>query len=94
MYLILVPPEAAVINYPFPIPIWQGLGPRHQNEPPEPHIQAQRGRVTNSRALSTAGDMVQHFSLASPSLLIQPPGCPQGPKPCFSLTYGEEAKTP
>lgn len=57
MYLLLVPPEAAVISYPFPIP---------QNEPPEHHIQAQRGCITSSRLLSTA-DVVQHFSLALPS---------------------------
>lgn len=58
MYLLLVPPEAAVVGYPFPIP---------QNEPLQHHIQAQRGCITSSRLLSTAGDVVQHFSLAPSS---------------------------
>lgn len=88
--LFLLPPEAAVINYPFFIPIWQGPSPEHQSVPPEHHSQAQRGWVTSSKSPNTAGDVVQYFSLTSPCLLA----VHGGPEPRFSLTHGEKAKNP
>lgn len=57
--------------YPLLFPIWlltpwEGPSLGQQNEPPEYHIQAQRGCVTSPRSPSTAGDMVQHLGLGRP----------------------------
>lgn len=77
--------------YPLLFPIWlltpwEGPSLGQQKEPPEYHIQAQRGCVTSPRSPSTAGDMVQHLGLgpSNPThaaLCLSTTACPH-----FSLT--------